>query len=176
MEDKTIAEKKSGWTHKFLGNRYVIFIFRFLLGGVFLLSSIGKLVDVEKYSVDVVYDFGVLPMILARPFGLVMPFIELGVALGLLFGVLTRLSALGAGLMSIAFFIAKGYVLAQGREIDCGCFGAIVGTLASVTIYMDIPMLIFSVAIMYAPDYSRHWLAIGKRLSEEMKKKFRLVW
>ena len=176
MESKTATPEKSGWIYKLFGNRYLVFVCRFLLGGVFLVSSIGKLVDVEKYSVDVVYDFGVLPMVLARPFGLVMPFIELAVALGLLLGIVTRLSALGGGLMSIAFFIAKGMVLSQGREIDCGCFGAIVGTLASVTIYMDIPMVIFSIIIMYATPHARHWLAIGNRLSEEMKKKFNLFW
>lgn len=158
------------------GNRYLIFILRLILGGIFLVSSLGKMVDIERYSVDAVYTFGILPMALARPFGLVMPFIELAVALGLLFGVLTRLSALGCGLMSLAFFIAKAVVLAEGREIDCGCFGAVVETLASVTIYMDIPMLIFSLVVMLAPFGSRNWLGIGNRLPEEWKKKLRLIW
>jgi uncharacterized membrane protein YphA (DoxX/SURF4 family) len=157
-------------------HRYLIFLFRFLLGGVFLISSIGKLVDIERYSVDAVYNFGILPMELARPFGLVMPFIELAVAIGLLFGILTRLSALGSALMSVAFFIAKAMVLSEGREIDCGCFGAIVETLASVTIYMDIPMVIFSTIILLAPFESRNWMAIGNRLSEDLKKKLQLVW
>lgn len=176
MQTIVSTKQKTGILYNILGNRYVVFVCRFLLGGVFFVSSIGKLVDIEKYSVDVVYDFGVLPMVLARPFGLVMPFIEMAVALGLLLGILTRLSGLGGALMSIAFFIAKGMVLSQGREIDCGCFGAIVGTLASVTIYMDIPMLLFGIIIMFAPDSSRHWLALGNRLSEAMKKKFKLVW
>ena len=170
------AKERENWLIKFMGNRYLVFVLRLILGGIFLVSSLGKMVDIERYSVDAVYTFGILPMALARPFGLVMPFIELAVALGLLFGVLTRLSALGCGLMSLAFFIAKAVVLAEGREIDCGCFGAVVETLASVTIYMDIPMLIFSLVVMLVPFSSRNWLGIGNRLPEEWKKKLRLIW
>jgi uncharacterized membrane protein YphA (DoxX/SURF4 family) len=169
-------EQKDGWLMNLLGYKYLIFLFRFILGGVFLVSSLGKMPDIERYSVDAVYNFGVLPMFLARPFGLVMPFIELAIALALLFGVLTRLAALGSGLMSIAFFIAKAFVLSQGRQIECGCFGAVVDTLASVTIFMDIPMLILSAAVMFAPFHSRNWLGFGKMLPEEWKQKLHLVW
>ena len=175
MESQQTTQQEN-WFIRFAGNRYLVFILRLILGGIFLVSSLGKMVDIERYSVDAVYTFGILPMALARPFGLVMPFIELAVALGLLFGVLTRLSALGSGLMSLAFFIAKAVVLSEGREIDCGCFGAVVETLASVTIYMDIPMFIFSLVVMLVPFNSRNWLGIGNRLTDEWKKKLRLIW
>jgi len=170
------AKQGENWLIKLAGSRYLAFILRLVLGGIFLVSSLGKMVDIEAYSVKAVSTFGILPVVLARPFGLVMPFIELAVALGLLFGVLTRLSALGSGLMCVAFFIAKAVVLAQGRDIDCGCFGAVVSTLASVTIYMDIPMLIFSLIVMLAPFGSRNWRGLGNRLPGEWKEKLRLIW
>jgi len=115
-------------------------------------------------------------MMLARPFGLVMPFVELLCGLGLLLGVLTRLAALGVGLMSIAFFIAKAVVLGQGRHIDCGCFGAIVETLASVTIYTDLPMVVMAFLILIAPNRSRHFAAVGRFLTERTRQRLRLVW
>jgi len=170
------TEKKGGWFRNLAGNPGVIFAFRLLLAGIFLLSSFGKLVDLERYSVDAVYNFGILPMVLARPFGLVMPFVELLCGLGLLFGILTRLSALGVALMSLAFFIAKAIVLSQGRTIECGCFGAVVDTLASVTIFMDIPMLVLALVVMLAPPSARHWLAFGRWLPEEWKEKLNLIW
>jgi putative oxidoreductase len=157
-------------------NRYLILVLRIILAGVFLTSSVGKLVDIERYSVDAVYNFGIVPMLFARPLGLVMPFIELLCGLGLLFGVLTRLAALGVGLMSIAFFIAKAIVLAQGRHIDCGCFGAIVETLASVTIYMDIPMAVMAFLIVIAPDRSRHFATVGRFLAERWRISMRFIW
>ena len=79
----------------------LIFAFRMILAVLFLTSALGKLVDLERYSVDAVYNFGILPMILARPFALVLPFLELLCAGGLLFGIFTRLAALGIGLMSL---------------------------------------------------------------------------
>ena len=147
-----------------------------VLAALFLVSSYGKLVDIERYSVDAVYNFGVLPMVLARPFGLIMPFIELLCGLGLLFGVLTRLSALGIAGMSVAFFIAKAIVLSQGRSIECGCFGAVIDTLASVTIFMDMPMVALALLIMLAPDRVRHWVAIGGLLPQRWKEKLQWVW
>jgi uncharacterized membrane protein YphA (DoxX/SURF4 family) len=157
-------------------NRYVILAFRLILAGFFLTSAYGKLVDIERYSVDAVYNFGILPMFLARPFGLVMPFIELLCGLGLLFGVLTRLSALGIALMSISFFIAKAIVLSQGRSIECGCFGAVIDTLASVTIFMDLPMVALALFILFAPSQSRHWASVGKLLPESWKEKLEWIW
>jgi uncharacterized membrane protein YphA (DoxX/SURF4 family) len=172
----TISKGKTNWFQTLERNRYIVLVFRLIVAAFFLTSAYGKLVDIERYSVDAVYNFGILPMFLARPFGLVMPFIELLCALGLLFGVLTRLSALGIALMSVAFFIAKAIVLSQGRSIDCGCFGAVIDTLASVTIFMDIPMMFIALVVMFSPDEARHWLAIGKFLPSQWKEKLKLVW
>ncbi len=170
---QTLPRRPFAWLG-FIDNRYLTLICRLLLAAVFLASSFGKLVDIERYSVDVVYDFGILPMWAARPFGLVMPFIELLCALGLLGGVLTRLSAFGISLMSVAFFMAKGALLLQGRNIDCGCFGAIIGTLASFTIWLDIPQFLMGMVIVFSKN--RHWVAIGGLLPAAWKEKLGLVW
>ena len=177
LERAEIASNvRSNWFESLTGNRYVVLIFRLIMAAMFLVSSYGKLVDIERYSVDAVYNFGILPMVLARPFGLVMPFIEGLCGLGLLFGVLTRLAALGIGLMSLSFFIAKSIVLSQGRSIECGCFGAVIDTLASVTIFMDIPMMFFALVVMVAPQKARHWASLGKYLPPAWKEKLRWVW
>jgi uncharacterized membrane protein YphA (DoxX/SURF4 family) len=172
----TTLEKKSGWLGVLYDNRYVVLVFRLILAGFFLTSAYGKLVDIERYSVDAVYNFGILPLGLARFSGLVMPFIELLCALGLLFGVLTRLSALGISLMSLSFFIAKAIVLSQGRSIECGCFGAVIDTLASVTIFMDLPMMFMALMVIFAPPRTRHWATIGKLLPQSWKEKLRWIW
>jgi len=157
-------------------NRYVVLSFRLILSFFFLLSAYGKLVDIERYSVDAVYNFGILPMVLARPFGLVMPFIELFCGMGILFGVFTRLSALGIALMSLSFFVAKAIVLSQGRTIDCGCFGAVIDTLASVTIFLDLPIIFIAMVVMWAPSEVRYWKTLGNVLPSKWKKRLRLIW
>jgi len=172
----TSNQSRLNWLKALDNNCYVILVFRLILAGFFLLSSYGKVVDIERYSVDAVYNFGILPMTLARPFGLVMPFIELLCGLGLLFGVLTRLAALGISMMSLSFFIAKAIVLSQGRSINCGCFGAVVDTLASVTIFMDLPVMFMALMVMFSSPKVRHWLAVGKILSQAWKNRLHLIW
>jgi putative oxidoreductase len=156
--------------------KIVVLCFRLILAVSFLTAAIGKLVDIERYSVEAVYFFVILPMFLARPFGLVLPFIELLCGLGLLLGVLTRLSALGIGLLSLSFFIAKAIVLSQGRSADCGCFGAFGDTLASVTIFLDLPMMFFAMVVMWAPSDVRHWKAVGNVLSKTWRERLRFIW
>jgi len=154
----------------------MVLVFRLLLAGIFLLGSISKLVDIQRYSVEAVYSFGILPEGLAILFGMALPFIELLCGLGLLLGILTRLSALGTALMSIAFFVAKAVVLLQGRNIDCGCFGGIISLLVSDTIFMDVPILFFSLIVMFAPTQSRYWASVGMFMPPTLKEKLRLIW
>lgn len=158
------------------GAKIIVLCSRFILAAFFLMAAFGKFVDIERYSVQAVYFFVILPMFLARPFGLILPFIELLCGLGLVFGVLTRLSALGIGLLSLSFLIAKAMVLSQGRGANCGCFGAFGDTLASVTIFLDLPMMILAVIVMWAPSKVRHWKAVGNLLPKAWKERLRFVW
>jgi uncharacterized membrane protein YphA (DoxX/SURF4 family) len=173
------APIRGGLVQTIIDNRYLVLLCRLILAVFFLLSSYGKLVNIQEYSINAIYSFQVLPLtpIDVVPFlGTIFPFIELLCGLGLLFGVLTRLSALGVVLMSTVFFLAKAHVLyIQGRtEFECGCFGAIIGTLASFTIFLDIPMLIMGLILLFTN--TRDWLAFRKFLPEAWKTKLNLVW
>lgn len=149
---------------------------RWLLGALFLVSALGKLADIEKYSVTAVYAFGVLPLALARPFGLLMPFVELALAVCLLSGILTRISAVGAALLSLSFLVAKLIVLSQGEDIACGCFGAVIDTLASVTLYMDVVMIVMGLALASSLSEARHKWSVGALLPEATRNRLDLLW
>jgi len=157
-------------------SRYVIFIFRLVLAATFLVSSLGKFVDIRHYSVAMVYNFDILPGPLAIAFGWTLPFIEFLCGVGLLFGLFTRLCAIGIALLSISFLIAKAVVLSRGIDMECGCFGAIGSTMASWSIYLDPAILIISAAVLIAPRESRHWASLGKRLPEKWMRKLNLLW
>lgn len=174
---KQLAADSSDTIRKrFFENRYVILVFRFVLAATFLVSSFGKLVDVERYSVAMVYNFDILPGPLAIGFGWALPFIELACALGLLFGVLTRLSALGIALMGASFFVTKVILLSRGGDVECGCFGAIGSTMASWSVYLDPTIFLLSVTILVSPRRSRHWVSLGRRLPENWSDRLDLVW
>jgi len=158
------------------GAKTLVLCARLILGVIFLAAAFGKLVDIERYSVNAVYFFVILPVSLARLFGLALPFIELLCGLGLLFGVLTRLSALGISLLSLSFFIAKAIVFSHGRSINCGCFGAFGDTLSSVTIFLDLPMMILAMLVAWASSDLRHWKAFGNLLPKRWRERLRFIW
>lgn len=162
--------------NKFFDNRYVVFIFRLVLAVTFFVSSGGKLVDIERYSVAVVYNFDILPGPLAIAFGWALPFIELACAFSLLFGVLTRLTVLSTAVMSISFFVVKAIILSQGMDIECGCFGAVGSTMASWSIYLDPVVFVLSVTVLFSSQRSRYWVSLGNKLSENWREKLNLVW
>jgi len=163
------------WLQKFIDNNWVMLVFRLLLAGIFFISAYGKLVNIEEYSVAAIYNFQLVPVWLADIAGYAFPFIELACGLGILFGVLTRLSAFGLVLMSVVFFAAKMIVeYGQHRIIYCGCFGAVMDTLATQTKFLDIPIILIGLAIIFSN--SRYWFAIGKFLPENWRRKLRYIW
>lgn len=178
MEDIVVSQEgrnKSTRAGVFF-NRYVVFVCRLILGLTFLISSFGKLVDIEHYSVAMVYNFNILPGPAAIAFGWALPFIELLCGFGLLFGVLTRLSSLGVALLSISFFITKTILLSRGLDTECGCFGAIGSTMASWSIILDPMILILSLPVFLSPPSTRHWLSFGKRLPPKWQSKLASIW
>ena len=45
----TISKERAGWLKMVIANRHVILVFRLTLATFFLVSSYGKLVDIERY-------------------------------------------------------------------------------------------------------------------------------
>jgi len=146
-----------------------------------MLSAIPKLIDIEGNSVYLVYSYYVLPIQpvnIARFFGLVIPYIELLIGLGLIFGVLTRLSAMGWMIMSLAYFIIKlNIIFIQGRIIPCGCFSTILpDMLVTQSIWLDVISILFSVQIILAKR-GKQLLSCWSLLPERWQKsKLRYIW
>lgn len=92
-----------------------------ILAGVLGIAGIAKLLD-RPGSIQSMGDFGV-PAWLARPAGLLLPIIELLLALGLFSTVTAPWAAAGALILLVIFTVAIGFQLAQGRRPTCHCFG-----------------------------------------------------
>jgi methylamine dehydrogenase accessory protein MauD len=94
---------------------------RLVLAAVFVVAGVAKFVDRDG-SRRAVEDFGV-PAQLSHAVAVVLPVVELGVAIALVSTSLAWWGALGAlGLLAV-FVIAIVMNLARGRHPDCQCFG-----------------------------------------------------
>lgn len=160
---------------KFCDNIGVDIVCRLVIGVMFLLSGIGKAMDLPN-SVKAVYNFQVIPWSwMVELIGHVLPFVELALSIFILAGVLTRLSCACIGAMSVVFFIVKFInIFIWGRSIDCGCFGALMNTMASVTIWLDIPILILCLILIFSKN--RYKPGVGQLLPEELREKLKLIW
>jgi len=176
VEKQSAAYINNSNRNKHVKIKYVIFICRLILAITFLVSSAGKLVDIERYSVAMVYNFDILPGPFAIIFGWTLPFIELACGITLLFGILTRLSAIGVGLLGISFLVTKVILLSRGTDVECGCFGAIGSTMASWSVYLDPIITLLSIMIIFSSAQNRHWASLANKLSKKRKDKLDLVW
>jgi len=94
---------------------------RLLLGGVFLVAALAKLVD-RPGSLQSLKAFGV-PDGIARWATWLLPAFEFAIAMGLQFQATAVLAASAAASLLIVFVAAIAHNLARGRQPDCHCFG-----------------------------------------------------
>lgn len=152
-------------------NKWVTFFSRIFIGGLFALGAGLKLQDVKQYSVNAVYEYGLLPtepIDIAAIFGYILPYVEFVVGLCILFGVLTRLTSLLGSLMGLSFFSAEAIVLMQGRDLNCGCFPGLVGTMMSVTVYLSFFMMVLGFLIYKSPN--RNFLSLTNVIFKDKDK------
>jgi peroxiredoxin/uncharacterized membrane protein YphA (DoxX/SURF4 family) len=99
----------------------VLLVSRLLLAAIFAVAGLAKLADLPG-SRQAVRDFGV-PAWLAAPLGLLLPMVELTVAIALIPNASAWWGALGALVLLLLFIAGIGASLARGKHPDCHCFG-----------------------------------------------------
>jgi uncharacterized membrane protein len=111
-----------------LGVLYHPMILAFLqaiLALVFLTGAWSKLRARATFE-GVVYNYRLLPESAVLPVSYLLPLAELAVGLGLVYAPTRPSAAIGALLLLAMFTVAIAINLARGRrEIDCGCFSAV---------------------------------------------------
>ena len=101
---------------------WLTLVFRLILGGVLLAAGWIKAMAPREAQASVrVYQ--VLPVKVANTFGLVLPWLEIGIALLLILGIWVKWSGLSGGALMLLFIIAIGQAWARKLPINCGCFG-----------------------------------------------------
>lgn len=102
----------------------VSLISRLLVGLIFLLAAVPKIVSPGDFASSV-RAYHVLPAELVVPFTLILPWLELLVAVYLLSGFMGRIGAGGAVVLLLTFIFALVQALATGNTAHaCGCFGS----------------------------------------------------
>jgi putative oxidoreductase len=130
---------------------------RLIIGGVFIYASIYKIADPLSFA-NAVWNYHLAPGWLINFSALVLPWVELLAGLGLILGLFYRGSALLVNGLTIMFMIALTYAVANGLDIDCGCFKAgEAGTgSAKEALYRDFGLLALTLQVWFSR--SRRWM------------------
>jgi peroxiredoxin len=99
----------------------MLVILRLALSATFGVAAVTKFLD-QDGARAAVKNFGA-PSRFANAIAVLLPAVELSIAIGLLLSSFVWSSALAALLLLVLFVVAIGYNLKQGRTHDCHCFG-----------------------------------------------------
>ena len=163
---------------RFLKSDKLSFSFRLLIGAMILYAEVPKLTDINKYSVQSLYSYHVFPMEVVRILGNMGPYIGILIGLGLIFGVLTRLSATGWLMMCLLFIGMKiDVIFVQGRIAPCGCFPGVLSNLKmNQSIWIDIAAVPMMIQVILA-NPQRKFLAAWSFLPEPLRNSWlQAIW
>lgn len=104
--------------------RNIFFILRVAIGIIFIVAGVGKILDLQSFSITV-EEFRILPQPFVLPFSVIVPIVEVISGLAFVWGVSLNLASLGLVSLLVAFLMAIGINLLEGNEVSCGCAGVL---------------------------------------------------
>lgn len=104
-------------------NKYVLYFFRIIVGGVFIWAGVLKIIDPLGFAQSIA-NYRLFPVWMAFFLALVIPWIELICGVLLILGLFPRTSSLVLSLFLFAFIVLISSAILRGLNIDCGCFGS----------------------------------------------------
>lgn len=137
---------------------------RLVVGGIFVFAGIAKIGHIDSLIWEI-EQYRILPDLLSRIYGYVLPYSEIIIGLLLLAGIWLRLSASLAGLLTLSFTIAKISVIVRGISIGyCPCFGPFVPLLMVQSFVINVLVLLFVILIILKPNAT---LTLRKFISQK---------
>ena len=143
---------------RILQNSWLEMTFRWILGVTFLYASYSKIISPADFA-KIIYGYGLFPAALINLIAIIIPFLEIVIAVALMLGIYPRSAALIVNLLLISFVILISINLIRGHEFNCGCF-ALKNSgnqiSSSSTILRDIIFLALGLQV-FLYRHSRRW-------------------
>jgi len=114
---------------------YLEFVLTFLIAAAFTYAAALKLTDLASFQMSI-EGFGLAPSWAVGWISVILPLLEIGLAVALLFQFSKKGALWGIGTLTALFLLLLIYALATGRIVDCGCFGK--GEASQRTMFLGI--------------------------------------
>jgi len=128
-------------------------ICRLILAVIFFYAAIEKIAAPLEFAVAI-YNYQLLPDFAVNVLAVILPWLEIIVAICLVAGFQVRGAALISSALFLTFATALTISLVRGLDISCGCFGAASGSINWLYLGRDLSLLIMSLFVLL---YDRGW-------------------
>jgi len=144
-------------------NKYVIFIFRLVVGGVFIWAGLLKILNPLDFAQSI-KNYQIFPLGVSFFLALFLPWIEIICGIFLILGIFRHTSSLIISVLLVAFLGLIIMTLVRGIDIDCGCFGSLSGSVDFKLLAIDSILCFLALNIYFSRSESFPW-SFGVRLS-----------
>ena len=131
-----------GLLRKLFTHPVATFLFRIIIGAIFVYASIDKIVHPKEFS-EIVQNYRMLPGQLIPLFSLLLPWIEFLAGSLLVLGIFRQSNSLIVIILLIIFSIAVFDASIRGISTSCGCFSTTGGSKAGWGLLLRDLALIF---------------------------------
>jgi len=133
---------------------------RLVVAGVFLWAGLPKLLDPATFAEDI-SNYNLLPESTVGYAAVVVPVVEIVIALALIAGVEVKGAALVAAAMLVVFVAAMGQAMARGIDLSCGCVAGTTETeVGWGPIVRNAGLLAACALVLVGPEV--RWRALGR--------------
>ena len=129
-------------------------ITRWALAAIFVAAALPKILAPAEFA-TIIAGYAILPLILINAVALILPWLELVVAILLLCRLWPLASFFLANTMLAAFLVALVSAYLRGLDIDCGCFSTTVTLTPNMQWYMirDVFFLVLGLAAAWLDNH-----------------------
>ena len=143
------------------------FFIRVLIGILFIVSGMEKLVGPYQNFLYVIQSYKILPDILEEPVARLFPWLELLFGIFVFLGLWLRIALIGVATLLTAFIIIVGQAIGRQLPItECGCFGELITIPLPVICLFDSTMLLLT-SFMYRNIERTSCLSLDDYFSEK---------
>ena len=137
----------AGGKRPVIRNKYVLFAFRLIVGGLFIYAGILKIGDPLGFAQDI-KNYRLLPQEICFFTALILPWFEILAGAFLVAGIFRKTSAILISGLLVFFIALVAVTMARGLDVDCGCFGSLSRKADWRLIVEDLVMLAMALCVV----------------------------
>ena len=144
-----------------IDNKFIPFLLRIVLGGIFVYAAAGKILYPADFS-EAIANYQLVPVMFTNLIAIILPWVELIAGLLLLNGFRTQTGNLIIFLLVCVFSFGAVQAVVRGLDINCGCFTEASRRVGLLFLAEEAALFLMSICIFF---FDKGYLSIDSVLS-----------